>query len=88
MYKKFRRMGCAVIGCHRTPRPKAVQGKRVVYITCSEHRQQEEDAAAYYREISLYNVHMAGGHVDQRDPDCQECQKKIRNICGCQGGGE
>ena len=36
MYKKFRRAGCAVIGCHRTPRPKAVQGKRVVYITCSE----------------------------------------------------
>lgn len=87
MYKKFRRSGCAVMDCRRTPRSKALQGKKVVYVTCSDHRQQEEEAQAYYRDISLYNVHMAGGHVDQRDSDCRECNKKIHSICGCQGGG-
>jgi len=88
MYKNLRRAGCAVIGCHRTPRPKAEQGKKVVYITCSVHRQHEEAARAFYKEMSLYNVHMAGGHVEQRDPDCQECNKKMIDICGCQGGGK
>jgi hypothetical protein len=102
MYKQNRRISCAVSDCPTMPYPKAVKGRKLTFITCSEHRAHEEEAKCFYRALR----HQEGAHQIEKMEGCELChpifsggpeqlaldiliqQQNIHNICGCQGGGQ